>query len=788
MEPAGIRRLAENWMNPALFYPRVKRFVHDKDRHGRAIVRDVGWDLVEFLDPSHARKSIVKHLTRVFHDHPGEVAELRGPSANWLNNIIDDPRLDGLWQEKRRRWLNAAAHFSGHHEHCDHARQTGGPHWSGATDPGLQGRLQTFLQDTLETLSRVDRRYTTNFNESLNSTKAKFAPKQYAFPVSFSIRCCAAVLSRNDPKTWYRKLRPRLALQELPSLFRQVLAQTTDKRDRDAAHRDTPEGRRKITEQRKQYRRFIYGSSRDTEQGREHIGVDEDAIECERTKAQDEKFNIFVFATAPRTAMIENVPRDADPEKLYGRLARAADIVWAQAEEAMYRGKEKLRILVVTSSEMQADRIVASTLNHRFHKGLMKSSGPRFIGTIYERSVLISHIPSFLSPPLLYERLGRAGKICDFRVAEGAHGRVALCWFADRESARQTLTDRFRSTLGTTQITLAESGEVTSQFMLDHLTDDRNIADGEDDSGEEDGEEGIDEEVFTQPPDEVFIQGDAVPDSLSPETIESLFSSANPGKADKNPRTLAFGVLADPPYELRFPNIGGTCWLAACIQLLFHIPWPGGFCGMFGARQYEIFNSIHAVHELRRTPCTDMDRVVHCFRRLHEWLHVEKLDRQAQQDPQEVLHYIFDQLCSICPRAEGMITGRIRQVTERREPRSVAEMDLPFTMPHLIVPSGEETDLESLIQLSEMPRDFHDDHEDGCITATAVRLPPILIFALDRLQWVFGVQQNVQTCVNLPTGLSSNVFTRIGEGHTFQLSGIIAHQGPGHGGRFSALM
>jgi hypothetical protein len=182
-----------------------------------------------------------------------------------------------------------------------------------------------------------------------------------------------------------------------------------------------------------------------------------------------------------------------------------------------------------------------------------------------------------------------------------------------------------------------------------------------------------------------------------------------------------------------------------------------------------------------------MDRVVHCFRRLHEWLHVEKLDRQTQQDPQEVLHYIFDQLCSICPRAEGMIAGQIREVTERREPGFVAEMDLPFTMLHLIVPSGEETDLESLIQLSEMPRDFHDDHEDGCITATAVRLPPILIFALDRLRWVCGVQQKVQTCVGLPTGLSSNVFTRIGEGHTFQLSGIIAHQGPGHGGHFIYL-
>jgi hypothetical protein len=294
----------------------------------------------------------LKHLTTVFRDHPGEVEELREALANWLNNIIYDPRPEGLWDEKRRRWLNAAAHFSGQHDHCDHSSQTGAAHWRGARDPTLQERLRTFLQNAVEILAQVDRRYTTNFNESLNSTKAKFAPKQYAFPVSFSIRCCAAVLSRNDPSTWYGKLRSRVALEELPSLFHQVLTQTLDKRGRDAMHRDTPEGRRQIRKQRKQYRRFIYASSRDMDQGREHIGLNEDVIESERIQTQDEKFDIFAFVTSPRTVMIQNVPCDADLEKLYQRLAKVAEIVWVEAEEAISRGKDKLTILVVTSSEM----------------------------------------------------------------------------------------------------------------------------------------------------------------------------------------------------------------------------------------------------------------------------------------------------------------------------------------------------------------------------------------------------------------------------------------------------
>jgi hypothetical protein len=69
MESAGIRRLATNWLDPALFYPRVTKYVHDKDSHTRATLRDLGWEIEEFLDPSHAKKSILKHLTTVFRDH-----------------------------------------------------------------------------------------------------------------------------------------------------------------------------------------------------------------------------------------------------------------------------------------------------------------------------------------------------------------------------------------------------------------------------------------------------------------------------------------------------------------------------------------------------------------------------------------------------------------------------------------------------------------------------------------------------------------------------------------------
>jgi hypothetical protein len=213
-------------------------------------------------------------------------------------------------------------------------------------------------------------------------------------------------------------LRARLELGDLPSFFRQVLAQTTDKRDRDATHRATPEARRKISGQRKQYKRFIYASSQDKELGREHIGNDEDIINTERLSALDEKFNIFAFPISPRTVLIQNIPRDADPGKLREKIEKMTEIIWLQAEDALCRGRERLNIWIVTSSEMRANRIVANTLNHRFHKSIMESHRPGFMNMISERSVLMPLIPRFMTPSLLFLRLERAGTIYDFWMAK----------------------------------------------------------------------------------------------------------------------------------------------------------------------------------------------------------------------------------------------------------------------------------------------------------------------------------------------------------------------------------
>jgi hypothetical protein len=92
----------------------------------------------------------------------------------------------------------------------------------------------------------------------------------------------------------------------------------------------------------------------------------------------------------------------------------------------------------------------------------------------------MSYIPGFMTPSLLFLRLERAGMIYDFRMAKGKCGAVALCWFTDVDSATRAVTDEFKTILGTIQITQAESRDVVSEFIANHVADDFSIANVQD--------------------------------------------------------------------------------------------------------------------------------------------------------------------------------------------------------------------------------------------------------------------------------------------------------------------
>jgi hypothetical protein len=94
--------------------------------------------------------------------------------------------------------------------------------------------------------------------------------------------------------------------------------------------------------------------------------------------------------------------RDVSPEKLGQILAKMVEIMWLQAEDTLYRWKEKLDVFLLTSSEIKTSRIVANTINHHFHRPIMKSCRVRVINSVWEQSAFISYISGFLTPLLFH--------------------------------------------------------------------------------------------------------------------------------------------------------------------------------------------------------------------------------------------------------------------------------------------------------------------------------------------------------------------------------------------------
>jgi len=54
MEVEGIRRMIHRWMHDT----KVTSYVHDKCSKTRKAIRDCGWNITEFIDPNHLRRSL----------------------------------------------------------------------------------------------------------------------------------------------------------------------------------------------------------------------------------------------------------------------------------------------------------------------------------------------------------------------------------------------------------------------------------------------------------------------------------------------------------------------------------------------------------------------------------------------------------------------------------------------------------------------------------------------------------------------------------------------------------
>jgi hypothetical protein len=220
MEVAGLKIMFERLRNCLA----ISGYVHDKDAKATKAIRDLKWNIEEYLDPSHSVKSFQRQLNKHKTTFSPKIQEsLRKMMQNILN-------MKATTEQKTGYWLNCTKHFLGDHLGCPKPHSNPSPVWQQLAESAvLQNELNGFLEKTKKIIQMCDPRYSTQVNESFNRSKLKYATKDVKWKFTWAARIACAVLDRNLPH-WKLTLYDSLGLGTLDHGARAYLRRIEDKR------------------------------------------------------------------------------------------------------------------------------------------------------------------------------------------------------------------------------------------------------------------------------------------------------------------------------------------------------------------------------------------------------------------------------------------------------------------------------------------------------------------------------------------------------------------------------
>jgi hypothetical protein len=760
METEGLKRLAEKWINHYPTYPAVTRFAHDNDSHARYLLREMHWNFTEFLDPNHAQKCVFKQLDRAFHSYPSQLRELQPRLLRWWKFLIrSEPDLN----VRLELWCGTIQHLKGDHRLCSHQRVKAGYLWSGAGSPILEELLLTFLERSGDILTKVDVRYSTNYNESVNGTKSRFAPKNFAFTVSFPVRCCLAVLSRNDPKEWYQKLRRRVQLTVLPPLFSNFLQRTTDRALAQRQQRAMPGAADAIREQRHNYRSFIY-RSRNGKPEVVHGQADEGDLDT-RVPASDWAFNIFFFDLAPKTARLFNVPKPVPMNQIQEKAEEVALVRSIRRIENLKGKTDCYSYELITSDEASASRIVAHLNGMHFRHCKARAVRPKLPARIQDESILLWEIPIELSQADLIRQFSFCGEIRDCRVSrdKSIPMKIAIIWFGDRPSVIRAIDPAFLLKMSPIQIIPAR-GQVT-QFINERFDDEALVRDQLISGSEEE-----DYEIVCRPPQSPVADDDWT-HTASPERDPELEDLSIPS------------FVCDGSLHPGIPNLGNTCYLSACLQALLHFPSDRPLIDILPD------NDNHLIHGFRNLSSLISSDPEIALQEILCGLSLDIENVHMAQDASEVLRIFLNSFVRYSAEVGQLIETHIREYVFSQN--SATQSEAPATLIGWDIPIESYATLESAISGFFAAQHWENEETGDCGTSQSeiIELPQILILTLKLLKFEGEriMKSNHRLPIQETLQLSMQVVGEESPAHEFTLHGIIAHLGSPEEGHYIYL-
>ena len=207
MEAEGLRAVLPSLRQ----IPQITGYVHDNDAKARNIIQQSGWEITEFLDPGHAKKSFLRCLQKFEKENAKILRDIENALTHWMEILVHS---HFTVEQKVFLWQNTMAHMSGNHQHCIHGPMIG-PAWYLAGNPLAMQALKSFLDATQFIIEKCNGLYSTQSNESLHRRKLKFATKDVKWGFTWQARVMGAILSRNMIG-WQFEVYRRLGLEDLP--------------------------------------------------------------------------------------------------------------------------------------------------------------------------------------------------------------------------------------------------------------------------------------------------------------------------------------------------------------------------------------------------------------------------------------------------------------------------------------------------------------------------------------------------------------------------------------------
>ena len=265
-----------NMMESAALSDAIKRmdpicfdgYVHDRDNKSRVIMDRLVPGKQEFHGPNHAMKGYDRCWSKLLQGGYGSKCGSSQSRSKLFHGLGSRLKawflflLSAIFSipEKIAKWKNSLNHYLGDHSNCDppHEQKEKCFLWKkGLENMSLRHELDGFLEETSSILKSVDRRFSTNQNESYHAEAAKFAPKRIAWCGSYEGRMNIAICSHNNPMTWKEELRRRVHADKLhPQVEMQIkqMNETNAKKStmkKSDKYKEMEKNRRKLSKDKK---------------------------------------------------------------------------------------------------------------------------------------------------------------------------------------------------------------------------------------------------------------------------------------------------------------------------------------------------------------------------------------------------------------------------------------------------------------------------------------------------------------------------------------------------------